>query len=83
MNRFANAGPKPEAAPVDVLAVMGRLGKYAAAANNDCMADDVLEARAAVAELIEESRAVLSVMHAAGLNDAALRAALARIGGAK
>jgi hypothetical protein len=66
------------AGKVDVLAVMDS-ANIALRREWTTKADQLAEARAAVAELIEEARAVLSVMHAVGLDDSALRAALARV----
>lgn len=78
---------------VDVLGVLAET-----AIENDCpcghpacskqrFRDDALAARAAVAQLFDDHRAALAMLEADGLGDAPvagfLRAALARVGGAK
>jgi hypothetical protein len=68
------------AGKVDVLAVMDGMRRAAGDWNETQRWEaELAEARAAVAALIEEARAVLSVMHAVGLDDSALRAALAQV----
>ena len=69
--------------PVDVLAVMDRAAGSLFAAQGE-MPDDLMQARAAVAELVDKATAILShnPAHCDTTEEAALRAALAACGAA-